>query len=320
MFLQMIAACLLLCCSCTALDFSPLTLQRLEAAPVSPAPQANKAVFFGDVGNIMRFVEPISLTREEISDNTRDFPLQYNDGNNTLTGIEWVLTTATFSYDSNASTVTCTGATFQPYHDNGTYYGSSHFSYAPLKFICSTYPSNSGIPVAYVWSSLGFDLDCSNATVDSSASVDRLTPQGYYRYRQFTTTGGGPYKMGLLGYSYQGGGYSAVQLLDNLCSAYASATSSIAREYDYNTAYGEGYDAGLRVGDANGYNRGYREGADASNNSLMLIPTLFEGLAYIPISIFGGLGDLAIWNVPIISIIFTFLILALVLWLVRKFI
>lgn len=318
MFISLIATCLLLCCSCSSINIP--TLNRFNAAPVSPAPQANKAVFFGEIGNIMRFVEPITLTREQVNDNTLDFPLQFNDGNNTLTGIEWVLTSATYSYDSNASTITCTGVTFEPYHDNGTYYGSSHFSYAPLKFICSTYPSNSSIPVSYVWSSVGFDLLCSNANVDSSVSVDRLTPQGYYRYRQFTTTGGGPYKMGLLGYSYQGSGVSAVQLLDNLCSAYASATSSLAREYDYNTAYGEGYDAGLRVGDANGYSRGYADGADSANSSLMVIPTLFGAIANVPIAIFGGMGDLAIWNVPILSIIFTFLFLALVLWLVRKFI
>lgn len=319
MFPRLCAAVLLACCSCSSSNVP--TLDRLDAAPVSPAPQANKAVFFGEVGNIMRYVEAITLTRDEIQAYAPyDFPMEFNDSNGRVLGIEWVLTSATYSYDSNASTVTCTGATFQPYHDNGTYYGSSHFSYAPLKFILSYYPGTGTNPVAYVWSSVGFDMVCSNANVDSAASVDRLTPQGYYRYRQYTTTGAGPYKFNLLGYSYNGSGVSAVQLMDNLCSAYASATSSLAREYDYNTAYGEGYDAGLRVGDAAGYSRGYADGADAANQSMMVVPTLFGAIANVPIAIFGGMGDLAIWNVPIISIIFTFLFLALVLWLVRKFI
>lgn len=76
--------------------------------------------------------------------------------------------------------------------------------------------------------------------------------------------------------------------------------------------YNSGFDAG--------YLAGYNDGVESASESGAIVSNLFGAVVSIPIAVLGGLTPLAIWNVPIISIIITLLMVAMLLWLVRKFI
>lgn len=314
------AVFLLMGISCSAVSVP--TLEAKAAAPVSPQPVSNVVYITGELGNISRFQPDIELTVEELLDSVDDFPSVYYDGNTNITGIEWVLRSARLNYSGDSSSgysLSLVSAVFTAYHSYGTYYGSSAFGSLPLKFICSTDPGDGVTPCWYSWSSVGMNIS-SNKLSASAVSSQSYTRYGNYLSSRASSTGPGPYLFRLSGYYLDGVGLSAVQLIEDICVSYASATVSQYQASNYLEGYQEGYSKGKSDGESIGYQRGYRDGADSSNNELMLIPTLFGAIANVPISIFGGMGDLAIWNVPIISVIFTFLFIALVLWLVRKFI
>lgn len=75
---------------------------------------------------------------------------------------------------------------------------------------------------------------------------------------------------------------------------------------EYNRGYDEGKDAGLR------------EAGEASSQSL--IPTLFAAVVGVPINVINGLSPFAVWDVPIVSLIISFLFLAITFWIVKRFI
>lgn len=83
---------------------------------------------------------------------------------------------------------------------------------------------------------------------------------------------------------------------------------------------GDSYDEGFRAGKQAGYGEGYQEGIDDASSSGGIVTTLFGGILGIPLDIMNGLSSFVIWNVPVISIIWTFLVVALLLWIIRKFI
>lgn len=64
---------------------------------------------------------------------------------------------------------------------------------------------------------------------------------------------------------------------------------------------------------------GYNEGKSAVSSSASSFMSLFGVVANVPISIFNGLGAFVIWDVPIISIMGTFLIIALFAFVIRMF-
>lgn len=87
--------------------------------------------------------------------------------------------------------------------------------------------------------------------------------------------------------------------------------------------YSEGYSDGRSVGDKEGYDRGYDVGYDAGINETgpaTTIMSLFGAIVSVPIDILNGLSPLVIWNVPIISILMTFLVIGLIIFIVKRFI
>ena len=87
---------------------------------------------------------------------------------------------------------------------------------------------------------------------------------------------------------------------------------------------GEGYANGVAQGNsqafaqgsAQGYSNGFRDGANGNTGGVL--NGLFGAVVGVPISLLNGLSPLVVWNIPIISILVTFLFVALVLWIVRK--
>lgn len=108
---------------------------------------------------------------------------------------------------------------------------------------------------------------------------------------------------------------------------------------DYGGYYNEGYEAGkadgfktgqidgMNTGKEIGYKDGYKAGYDIgySKGSDTLTPfttitSLFGAVASVPTEILNGMADLSIWNTSILAVLFTLMFLALVLWIIRKFI
>lgn len=84
-------------------------------------------------------------------------------------------------------------------------------------------------------------------------------------------------------------------------------------------AYQDAWNNGYAKGKDDGYTIGMRVGqAMTSTGGSML--SLFGSVADIPITIINGLSSLTIFNIPIISIIITILFLALIIWVVKRFV
>lgn len=107
------------------------------------------------------------------------------------------------------------------------------------------------------------------------------------------------------------------------------------QEAQYRTGFDDGEASGLKKGYANGYEAGkavadkqvYKNGYDKgySDGSSTLTPattiwSLFGAIASVPTEILNGMGGIAIWNTPILAVLFSLLFLAMVLWIIRKFI
>lgn len=87
--------------------------------------------------------------------------------------------------------------------------------------------------------------------------------------------------------------------------------------------YSQGYEAGKAVADKqvykNGYDKGYSDGSSTLTPATT-IWSLFGAIASVPTEILNGMGGIAIWNTPILAVLFSLLFLAMVLWIIRKFI
>lgn len=85
--------------------------------------------------------------------------------------------------------------------------------------------------------------------------------------------------------------------------------------------YDEGYRDGYSQGDTDGYNRGYERGWNAAGTGpTSVVGGLFMSIANVPITILNGLGAFSVWNVSLMTILATFLFLALIIWVIRKLI
>lgn len=87
--------------------------------------------------------------------------------------------------------------------------------------------------------------------------------------------------------------------------------------------YSQGYEAGKALADKDVYKKGYDKGYTDGSNTLTPATTiwgLFGAIASVPTEILNGMGGIAIWNTPILAILFSLLFLAMVLWIIRKFI
>lgn len=85
-------------------------------------------------------------------------------------------------------------------------------------------------------------------------------------------------------------------------------------------AYSDGYSAGKAVGKEEGYNQGYAEGrADyASEYQNADMASLFEAFIDFPLMLLSGLSVFSVWNIPIISIIVTFLFLGTIVFIIKR--
>lgn len=87
--------------------------------------------------------------------------------------------------------------------------------------------------------------------------------------------------------------------------------------------YSQGFEAGKAVSDKQVYKQGYDKGYSDGSNTLTPATTiwgLFGAIASVPTEILNGMGGIAIWNTPILAILFSLLFLAMVLWIIRRFI
>lgn len=88
---------------------------------------------------------------------------------------------------------------------------------------------------------------------------------------------------------------------------------------DYNNGYQKGYYDGYNDVNQQKYDEGYQAGlADGSSSASAPVTGLFGAVVGVPISILNGLAPFVIWDIPIISILATFLFFGTALWILRK--
>lgn len=116
---------------------------------------------------------------------------------------------------------------------------------------------------------------------------------------------------------------SSVNALDK----YYSSLISTGYNDGYHQGQIDGYQSGLNAGKQiasqssyqNGYNKGYNDGSSTLAPSTT-IWALFAAIAGVPTEVLNGMSNLTIWNVSLISTLFSLVFLALILWIIRKFI
>lgn len=127
--------------------------------------------------------------------------------------------------------------------------------------------------------------------------------------RVFNPTTSGPYDVSMSDCS---------SWLDNLEPILANAF--MVNAPDYTNGYNKGYAAGYqdvnqgKVDEA--YQNGYQDGAGSTSSHLT---SLFGAVVGVPISLLNGLSPFVIWNIPIISIMVTFLFFGIALFIFKKF-
>lgn len=84
--------------------------------------------------------------------------------------------------------------------------------------------------------------------------------------------------------------------------------------------YRDGYNEGIAAGNAQGYARGYNDGQASVTTESGTLLLLFGSIADVPIAVLEGLGGLVVWNTPIITIIISLMFVALIVWVIKRFI
>lgn len=121
-----------------------------------------------------------------------------------------------------------------------------------------------------------------------------------------STTNSGPY------YAY----FDENATIANLESMLVSHFTTSAQ--DYSRGYNVGLGDGRAQADQQKYNEGYQAGLSDAGESAPMV-ALFSAIVGVPISVLNGLTPLAVWNIPLISILISFVFFGLILWIVRKF-
>lgn len=170
---------------------------------------------------------------------------------------------------------------------------------------------------------LSQDVICLRFTLSTPySSIDK--EKGWYYVLPFVIKDTiSPDMLGGVGYGlYQGflGGlsYSKPQQQYQYQSGFNDGEASGLKK-----GYYQGYEAGKAVADEQFYRKGYDKGYNDGTNTLTPATTiwgLFGAIASVPTEILNGMGGIAIWNTPILAILFSLLFLAMVLWIIRKFI
>lgn len=178
--------------------------------------------------------------------------------------------------------------------------------YSPTSNVYNIYQYGGFVYSGSAWCGSNWEL--------SPISSTYLTSSGFLRYQTpITTTSSGPYKF-----------HIDLNNAELLGFFEKMIEEPVIRTVWSQNDYGQGYYQGEHDGEATGYAKGYAEGyqvaADELSMSTLTISSLFGAVVGIPVSVLNGLTPLVIWNIPIISIIITFLFAGLLLWIVRRFI
>ena len=161
-----------------------------------------------------------------------------------------------------------------------------------------------------------FNLSTPYSNIDKNNGWFYLLPfvvENYVSSEVLSSVGYGLYQGFLSGLSYSKP-HEQYQYQDGFNDGEASGLKK---------GYSQGYEAGKAVADQvvykNGYDKGYSEGSSTLTPA-STIWGLFGAIASVPTEILNGMASIAIWNTPILAILFSLLFLALVLWIIRKFI
>lgn len=324
----LLASCLLMASSCSAVRLPAYGMQVRNALPVpdgggSGYPQ-NIQVFSESLSgyDVSRFLSPVEWSRDD--PDAYIFDSAFYMDNVYTHNVEWVLTSMWVEYTNpnNVLNVEVKSAVFRPYYSSQLQYGTfiPTTESAPFAFIVADYPNSTYSLATYTTSYYGAAVWPSNHSRSAGDNAPYWTPTGAKKADYYNSTGSGPYKCRLYPVNYQGANYSAASMLDRLAANLAASIQTYAGETV--VAEERGYRKGWNIGHDVGYQEGYRDGSSEgeSGNSLLVIPTLFGALANVPISILNGMSGFAIWDVSIITIIFTFLFIAIILWVIRRFI
>ena len=201
-------------------------------------------------------------------------------------------------------------------------YGLPFYWSVYLDYLYSFAPSFVAVPNRSIDSFMIDDLSSPDLAievdlVDSVPSVDFL---GFSDYRYYFGNWVSVYSYSFKSVYYYGQNIYANYLSsqgDNFSTGYAQG---------YQNGKDDGFDAGKRAGQQEGYDDGYavgfRNGKVAGEQNAANIPTtitgLFGAIANIPFQVLNGTADLAVWNVPIIIVIFSLLMLTLIFWVLKK--
>lgn len=88
----------------------------------------------------------------------------------------------------------------------------------------------------------------------------------------------------------------------------------------YNAGYAAGYGDSDTGGYHDGYDAGYNAGMVAESNPVSTLSGLFAVIMDFPITILNGFSGFVVWNTPVMTILISFAVMGLVLWVVKRFI
>lgn len=195
-----------------------------------------------------------------------------------------------------------------------SYMADSLFS--PISF--SSYSPSSGYYYVKERTNVGFVRYCYDAVYTTNMSLGATTfyPKGSYTNSYvetaITSTNSGPYSLYL-------DSYRCVEFLWPYIQSVTLSTDGT-----YVTGYNAGYQAGYGDQDTGGYHDGYDAGYDAglvaNNSPVNTMRTLFSIMMTFPIDILNGLNGFVVWDTPVMTILVTFLVMSLVLWVVKRLI
>lgn len=115
----------------------------------------------------------------------------------------------------------------------------------------------------------------------------------------------------------------SVNALDKYYSTLISTGYNDGYKQGKEDGYQSGFTAGKKIASESAYNNGYNKGYNDGSSTLAPSSTiwaLFSAVAGVPTEILNGMASISIWNVPIISVLFTLIFLGLALWILRRFI
>lgn len=299
MFPRLCAAVLLACCSCSSVRLDVPTLDRRNAQ--IPGWVSGKVYpdHIGISNNYLSY-DIVYVTRDDWD---TEYPFVLSDTIPSL--YMWCVSGVDLEYDDSGD-LTITEVQFCQF--DPIYGLSDLYQLAPSWNPWCMYTRCTGNTSAdlIIWSS---KYDAYVVKPNAPFAIDGheygLGSFGMESFAKISTTNEGPYYFRL-----------SSEFLDYLEVWAANMVQSITSSAKWEQAYQQGWQIGYDYG----YQKGGMDASVANVGNIGVIPYLFGGIANVPINILNGLADFTVWNIPVLSVIFTFLFLALVLWVVKRFI